>query len=213
MERLDTLSPDDPRYKVLEAALGFKASWVMLAEHLSDVYASKQYLLWGYPTFATYCVEEVHVTSATAKKLVRSYHWLEDEAPQLKPVDDRGNFAPKREVPDYGTISVLADARKELQRERVPKDAYLALKQAALDGERTAGELRKELKAALPEPEKNTATEKARTLRKALTASVKLIDLLREWGEDDSLVVQAEDLRDLVADRLPREGEIEQKAA
>lgn len=212
MERMDGLAPDDPRYKVLESALAFKASWVLLAEHLSDVYASKQYLLWGYPTFATYCVEEVRVTSATAKKLVRSYHWLDEEAPELKPRNDAGQFAPTREVPDYGTISVLADARRELQRERVPKDAYLALKQAALDGERTAGELRKELKAVLPEPEKNPATERARTLRKALTASVKLIELLREWGEDESLLVTAEDLRDLITERIPRD-EPEQKAA
>lgn len=212
MERMEALAPDDPRYKVLESALAFKASWVLLAEHLSDVYASKQYLLWGYPTFASYCVEEVRVTSATAKKLVRSYHWLDEEAPELKPRDDAGRFAPTREVPDYGTISVLADARRELQRERVPKDAYLALKQAALDGERSAGELRKELKAVLPPPEKNTATEKARTLRKALTASVKLIDLLREWGEDDALVVSAEDLRELILERLPQ-SEPEQQAA
>ena len=212
MERMEGLAPDDPRYKVLESALAFKASWVLLAEHLSDVYASKAYLLWGYPTFATYCVEEVRVTSATAKKLVRSYHWIEEEAPELKPRDEAGRFAPAREVPDYGAISVLADARRELQRERMPKDAYLALKQAALEGERSAGELRKELKAVLPPPEKNTATEKARTLRKALTASVKLIDLLREWGEDDALVVSAEDLRELILERLPQ-SEPEQQAA
>lgn len=213
MERMDQLDEADPRYKVLEAALAFKASWVLLAEHLTDVYSAKQYLLWGYPTFATYCTEEVRVTSVTAKKLVRSYQWLDEEAPELMPRDGEGRFAPQREVPDYATVSVLADARRELQKERVPKDAYLALKQAALDGDRTASELRKDLKEAIPEDlRRKPELEKAKNLRKALTAAVKLIDSLREWGDDDELVVQAEDLRDAILARVPREEEPAQAA-
>jgi hypothetical protein len=214
MERMDQLDPKDPRYRVLESALAFKASWVLLAEHLTDIYSGKQYLLWGYPTFATYCTEEVRVTSVTAKKLVKSYQWLDEEAPELMPKDAKGHFAPQRDVPDYATVSVLADARREMQRERVPRDAYLALKQAALDGDRTAGELKKDLKAAIPEDLRNKpALEKARNLRKALTASVKLIDSLREWGEDDALVVAAEDLRDAILERVPREDEEQSQAA
>jgi hypothetical protein len=210
MERMEGLPPDDPRYRVLEAALAFKASWVVLAEHLSEVWKGKQYLLWGYPTFPVYCTEEIRVTAATAKKLVRSYRWLDEEAPEVlraRVTDDPGG--PPPEVPDWTAISVLADARRELDKERVPRDTYLQLKQAAFDGEATASQLKKDLREAIPEElrRKPPPQDPHRVLRRALTASVKLIDALREWGEDESLLVGAEDLRDAIAKKLPRDEE------
>ncbi len=90
------------------------------------------------------------------------------------------------------------------------EDAYLALKQAAFDGEK-AGALKKALHDAVPEHLRARPPEdKVRHLRRALTAAVKVIDLLREWdsaGEagGDELLVQAEKLRDAIALRLPRE--------
>lgn len=208
LERMDELAPDDPRYRILEAALAFKASWVVLAEHLSDVWKQKQYLLWGYPTFAAYCTDEIRVTSATAKKLVKSYRWLDEEAPEMLRHRSEGPVN-MPEVPDWSAISVLADARREVDKERVPQDAYLALKQAAFDGEASASQLRKELREAVPEElrKKPPPVSKDRILRRALTASVKLIDALRDWDEDEDLLVRAEDLRDEIAKRLPREDE------
>ena len=206
MERMGELDPNEPRYQVLESALAFKASWVMLAEHLSEVARSKIFKTWGYSTFARYCADEVHISSATAKKLVRSYDWMEEEAPELLPRKEEGKVVSLREVPDYGAISVMADARKELEAARVPKDAYLALKQAALEGERTASQLRKELKESIPEELKDKpAIDKVRSLRKALTAAVKVIDNLREWDGNEALLVQAEELRDALAFHLPRD--------
>ena len=214
LERMERLDASDPRYQVLEAALAFKASWVMLAEHLSEVARSKTYKHWGYSTFGRYCADEVHVTPSTAKKLVKSYDWIEEEAPELIPRKEAGRIFPQRQVPDYGAISVLADARRELEAERVPKDAYLALKQAALEGERTATQLRRELKQAIPEELRDKpAIDKVRSLRKALTAAVKVIEHLREWDGNDALVVQAEELRDALAFHLPRERELEPQAA
>lgn len=214
LERMEKLDANDPRYQVLEAALAFKASWVMLAEHLADVARGKAYKQWGYSTFARYCSDEVHITGSTAKKLVKSYDWIEEEAPELLPKRDGGKVISLREVPDYGAISVLADARKELEAERVPKDAYLALKQAALEGERTATQLRRDLKEAIPEALRDKpAIDKVRSLRKALTAAVKVIEHLREWEGNDSLLVQAEELRDALAYHLPREREVDPQAA
>lgn len=207
LARMEELDPSDPRYQVLEAALAFKASWVILAEHLTEVARSQAYKQWGYSTFARYCAEEVHVTPATAKKLVRGYTWLDEEAPELLPRRKDGRLVPVREVPDYAALSVLHDARKELEAERIPRDAYLALKQAALDGERTAAQLRRDLKEAIPEKLRpKPAVDKVLSLRKALTFSVKVIDQLREWDGSDELLVQAEELRDAIAHHLPREG-------
>ncbi len=204
MERMAALSPDDPRYQVLEAALAFKASWVILGEHLTEVYGQRAFKDWGFSTFAKYCTDELQVTSGTARKLVRSYQWLGEEAPNLIPRIEGGRVLPERPVPDYGTIAVMADAKKELQAERVPEDAYLMLKQAALEGDLTASQLRKELKEAIPEELRTPPRDPVRDLRKALSYSVKTIDALRDWDGNDELLLQAEALRDAIAHHMPR---------
>lgn len=214
MERMAALSPDDPRYQVLESALAFKASWVILGEHLNEVYLQRAFKDWGFSSFARYCTDELQVTSSTARKLVRSYQWLGEEAPNLIPRVEQGRVLPERPVPDYGTIAVMADAKKELQAERVAEDAYLALKQAALEGDLSASQLRRELREAIPEALRTPPRDPVRDLRKSLTYAVKTIDALRDWDGSDELLLQAEALRDAIAHHMPRpEGEIMEGAA
>lgn len=215
LARMGQLDPTEPRYRVLEAALAFKSSWVILGEHLADVSKSGLWRGWGYASFERYCTDEVHVTVATARKLVKGYDWLKVESPEY--VTARGN-KPLPPPPDLATVAVMADAKKELAEERVPEDAYLSLKQAALDGALSATALRRTLKDSIPAHLRpKSLDDRVRHLRRALTACVKVIDALREWdaappgGDDDDesasaddLIVQAEALRDAVADRLPR---------
>jgi hypothetical protein len=217
MHRMAELEPDTPRYRTLEAALAFKSSWIILGEHLAEVARVGLWRGWGYASFERYCTEEVHVTAATAKKLVRSFHWLGAEAPEYLPKTRDGRVVPSREpppgpLPDLGAVSVLAEAKGHFDEHRVPEDAYLALKQAALDGE-SAAALRRTLKDAIPDHLKpRSANDKVRHLRRALSAVVKVIDELREWdsmpgeeaGDGDGLIVEAERLRDAIALRLPR---------
>lgn len=213
MERMAELSPDDPRYQVLESALAFKASWVILGEHLADVMQNQRYRTWGFSSFGRYCSDELRVTQTTAKKLVRSYQWLDDEAPELVPRSSGGLLQEvTRPVPDFGTIGVLADARKELYNERVPEDAYVALKRAALEGDRTASQLRKELKEAIPEELRQQPQDPVRELRKALNASVRCLEALREWDGSDALLLQAEELRDAIVHHMPRRADGQEPA-
>jgi hypothetical protein len=211
MSRMKDLDPDAPRYRALEAALAFKSSWIIFGEHLAEVLRTGLWRGWGYASFERYCAEEVHVTSATAKKLVRSYQWLGEEAPELLPEKAQKAKSPPH-TPDLGAVSVLAEAKHHFDEHRVPEDAYLALKQAALEGE-TASTLRRTLKESIPmHLRPKSANDKVRHLRRALTASVKVIDALREWDEmpgeqesdGDVLIVEAEKLRDAIAIRLPR---------
>ena len=209
--RMAQLEPGDPRYQVLDAALAFKSSWVILGEQLATIASSGLWRGWGYASFERYCTDEVHVTVATARKLVKGYDWLRVESPEY--VRPRGQ-QPLPPPPDLATIAVMADAKKELAEERVPEDAYLSLKQAALDGSLSATALRRTLKDSIPAHLRpRPLDDRVRPLRRALTACVKVIEGLREWdaspgGEDepsaDDLIVQAEALRDAIADRLPR---------
>ena len=204
MEMMEALSPSDPRYQVLEAALAFKASWVILAEHLNNVLINKMHTAWGYKDFGEYCKKEVRITSATAKKMVKSYQWIDQEAPELIERTTEGRVKPIREIPDYRTLGVLADARKALEAERVDSKSYHSLKESALSGAVTPSELRKELKAQLPPPAApSTSIQRDRSLRRALTTALKTLEYLREWDGSDDLLVQAENLRKQISDQLP----------
>jgi hypothetical protein len=210
------LDEGSERYRVLEAALAFKSSWVVLGEHLAAVLKASAFKTWGYASFERFCADELFLSAATAKKLVRSWSWLGEEAPEYLPprssseLQARKDELPPGPLPDLNAVAVLADAKKAFNDARVSEDAYLSLKRAALDGE-TASALKRALNESIPDASKpKKADDKVRHLRKALTAVVKVIDELREWdsggdavGED--LLVQAEQLRDAIAVRLPKE--------
>ena len=216
--RLATLDETSPRYRVLESALAFKSSWVILGEHLSEILKNQFYKGWGFASFERYCADELFITAATAKKLVRSFTWLGDEAPEYLPPRDRSELVrrsndatlPEGPLPDLNAVNVLADAKKALGEAKVSEDAYLSLKRAALDGENAAS-LKRSLNEAIPDDLKpKKADDKVRHLRRALSAIVKTLDELREWdsgGEaaGDDLMIMTETLRDAIALRLPKE--------
>lgn len=221
MARMASLDPDTPRYRVLEAALAFKSSWILLGEHLAEVLRTGLWKGWGYASFERYAGDELHVTPATAKKLVRSFQWLGAEAPEYlpqKPGAKGPREVPQGALPELSSVTVLADARHYVDEGAVSEDAYLALKEAAFDGEK-ASALKKALQEAVPAHLRAKLPEdKVRFLRRALTASVKVIDALREWDQagdagGDDLLVLAEQLRDAIALRLPRETPAKPEAA
>lgn len=217
MGKMASLEDDSPRYRILEAALAFKSSWVVLGEHLADTLDKQYYKGWGYASFERYCADELYLSAATAKKLVRSFGWIGSEAPEYLPPRNSSELRVRQEedripsggLPDLNAVSVLADAKKAMEEARVTEDAYLSLKRAALEGE-AASSLKRALNDAIPEELKpKKPDDKVRHLRRALSAVVKVLDELREWdsgGEavGDDLLVQAETLRDAIALRLPK---------
>ncbi|MBM4280763.1 MAG: hypothetical protein FJ137_08385 [Deltaproteobacteria bacterium] len=215
--RMADLEPETARYRVLESALAFKSSWVVLGEHLADVVKTSAFKAWGYASFERYCSDELFVSTATAKKLVRSWQWIGDEAPEYLPPKSTVDLVarkqqaalPTGDLPDLKSITVLADAKKALKEARVSEDAYLALKRAALDGE-SASALKRALNESIPaEAKPKAADDKVRHLRRASKACAAVIDALREWdsgGEaaGDDLLVLAEQLSKAIHLRLPR---------
>ena len=73
------LDPQSFRYSVLEAARGFKSSWIDLGQLLYSVSKDKKYKDWGFLTFEAYCEKEVGIKQATAMKMLKSYYFLEKE--------------------------------------------------------------------------------------------------------------------------------------
>ncbi|MEM1347651.1 MAG: hypothetical protein AAGI01_03780 [Myxococcota bacterium] len=208
MERMNKLEANEPRYKVLQAALHYKASWLELAEHLNVVAMNKSYKEWGFKTFKDYCVTELQLRQSVARKLVRGFQWIDKEAPEFLHhfVEGIDVEAPHSSVPDVDTIDVLVKAQKERAKENLSDDVYDVLKQKALAGDHTAAELKKQMKEALPIPEKDPRAEQLKTLRRTLSAAERILHQLEEAvdDEDQELVHLAEQLRERVFELVSR---------
>lgn len=210
MERMVELKPEEPRYKVLKAVVDYKASWIELAEQLNVIGINKDFKQWGYAKFKDYCQDELQIPSPIAAKLVKGFQWIDREAPELLPrfIDEEGNAAARdaapRVLPDMETVDVLIKAEKEVARERLSQDAYDDLKAKALNGEQPVKELKKELKDAIVEPEKEHGPkEQLKALRRSLSAAEKLVTQLEEiLGEDAEIQEIAGQLREKLFERV-----------
>lgn len=79
---MEAIEEGSLRYSILACAKNFKSSWLELGQHLVSVYNDKLYKEWGYLTFEAYCSKEIGIRKQTGFKLLRSYHFLEQEEPQ-----------------------------------------------------------------------------------------------------------------------------------
>ncbi len=74
---------DPQRVEVIARARSFKASWIELAEALSIVFDNSSWERWGFDSFDVYCKSELHLTPATASKLLGSFRFLKTSAPKV----------------------------------------------------------------------------------------------------------------------------------
>lgn len=209
MEKMVGLSPEEPRYRVLKAAVDYKASWLELAERLNMVAENKEYKEWGYKTFKAYCQEELQLAPVVVSKLVRGFQWVDREAPQLLPRHIEEGDAPAlaaregRAVPDMDVVGVLMKAEREVERDRLSRDTYDEIKGRALRGEQPIKELKKELKDAVTEPASSGDEERLKMLRRTLSAAEKIVTQLEEVIADDAeLRALAEQLRERLFERV-----------
>lgn len=200
---LDTVEEGTLRHRALEGALEFKGSWVELARHLKDVEDEEKWKEWDYKSFNAYCKDELQLSRGEVRKLRQGYQWLEDEAPELiVEVSDNSvgsDISKPRPIPDMDTVDQLAKGYREVEKERVPRDTYQELKRAALDGERSSYQLRREFKEAIPEHKRERKPANPRKhLKRALKALEKALSDIEEQGEDadPKLFERARELRD-----------------
>lgn len=212
MERLLELDPADERYMIIKATLDYKASWLSLAEHLDTVAANKSYKEWGYKSFKDYCATEIQIPQSTVKKLVRGFQWIDQEAPDVlkrfvKAMQEDGEALgqdeelPIQPIPEFDMVQVLVSAQKEREKARLSEDVYESIKQQALTGEKSARELKKDIKEALPVEQVEPKVKQLKVLRKTLSTTERVIAQLEELEEADEQVMQLlGQLRDRVFD-------------
>ncbi len=116
---------DPDRAELLQRARRFKASWIELAEALTDVRRHGQWKRWGHDSFEAYAKSELHLRQETVDKLTGSFLFLQKRAPEVLRRDGI-----EREIPTYQAVDFL---RRAEESERAPSDAVRAVRERVLD--------------------------------------------------------------------------------
>lgn len=156
------VAPGSFRHTVLSSAKRFKATWAELGKLLVKVRDEALFEQWGYDSFETYCLKELHIRKQTALKLVRSFSFLAKHEPQEV---EREDF--QERVPAFEVVEVLAQAEERGQ--LTPKE-YEDVRASIWNPERPTAELRREVAERFPRPAPEPAGESVQLRRLAATA-------------------------------------------
>jgi hypothetical protein len=162
---------DDPeRVELIHRARRFKASWIELAEGLTDVRRHNHWKRWGFASLEEYAKSELHLLPATVEKLTGSFQFLKAKAPDVLRRDGLG--AP---IPSYQAIDFLRRAEAE---ETAKPDVMDALRKRVIDEGAPAAAVAREFKATVFPIDEGTRRERdAAGLR---NVAKRLQDLLGE---------------------------------
>ena len=204
---LSTVPVDTPRHRALQSALDFKGSWIRMAHRLKTVEQGELWQEWGYKSLKAYCKKELQLSRGEIRKGREGFAWLESEAPELVSAvtGEEDSSTPARPVPDMETVDQLARGYRDVRQGRIPRKTYEDLKRAALDGERSSHQLRRQFKEAIPEDKRerkppNPERHFRRALKAIEQALEDLEEMQQEQGEPDAeLTERARRLRDEMA--------------
>jgi hypothetical protein len=167
------LDPGSLRYKILESAKRFKSSWIELGQMLFTVWKDRHWRAWGYLEFESNCLKEIGIREATARKLLHSYHFLEQEEPSfLQQQREAPSGEPTTPCPSYDAVYVLRSAKT---RANLPEPEYAKLRNRVLERAEEAPVVRRELRllqerlAPPEEPEVARAKRRTVSLRRIVT--------------------------------------------
>lgn len=165
-DRMESLQPGTLRYETLQAAKRFKSSWVELGRMLWTVFSEKKYREWRYLTFEAYCSKEIGIRTATAKKLLHSYYFLEKEEPTvLKRLTEES----PANLPSAEAVNLL---RLLSKRQEVSPDGYQKVRSFVLEKGEEAPFVRQQVRSILqeagPDPEAARDARRGAALRRMI---------------------------------------------
>ncbi len=139
-ELMRDLDPGSDRYRVLDSARQFKASWVDLGEQLVAVNRNNLYSDWGYASFEEYCSREIRIRRQTAEKLTLAFGYLQRREPAVL------DKAAPRPAPDYRSVDLLRRAEEE---ERFGDEEFSGLRQAVIEENRSLPTIQKKFRESV----------------------------------------------------------------
>ncbi|MDD4013518.1 MAG: hypothetical protein PHW14_04955 [Candidatus Omnitrophica bacterium] len=153
--RMEGVEEDSLRHHVMKSARDFKTSWIELGRILFTVWKDKLYKEWGYSEFEAYAAKEVGVRKETALKLLRSYTFLEKEAPAMVSPEYRDK-AQAAITPTYEAVDVLRSASSNGKLDRAD---YATIKKYVLEKGKDAKEVKKDLTQMIKRREESDPAE------------------------------------------------------
>jgi len=116
---------DPERVEMLQRTRRFKASWLELAEALSEARRHAHFKRWGYDSFEDYTKRELHLRQETVDKLTGSFMFLKKRAPEVLTRDGLSHT-----IPSYQAVDFLRRAEAE---ENAPEEAVEAIRQRVIE--------------------------------------------------------------------------------
>jgi hypothetical protein len=142
LESLAQEHGDDPeRAELLNRARRFKASWIELAEGLTEARRHGHWKRWGFNSLEEYAKTELHLRADTVDKLTGSFQFLKSKAPDVLRRD--GVSAP---IPSYQSIDFLRRAEADGE---VKGDVMEALRKRVIDEGAPPSQVSREFKATV----------------------------------------------------------------
>lgn len=147
-DKMENVDVNSMRYHVLNSAKEFKTSWVNLGRALYAVWNDKLYKEWGFQTFEAYTAKEIGIKKQTAMKLLRSYHFLENQEPGCLQKDE--DTSGVKTLPDYETINTLRliKSKKDLS-----DNDYANFRKDVFENGRDAHQIKKDLTSLIKQRE------------------------------------------------------------
>jgi hypothetical protein len=99
---------DPARADLLRRTRQFKASWIELAEALTESRRRNDFRRWGYDSFEDYTRRELFLKQETVDKLTGSFLFLKKRAPEVLERDGL-----QRSIPSYQVVDFLRRAETE----------------------------------------------------------------------------------------------------
>jgi hypothetical protein len=120
---------DDPeRAELIARARRFKASWIELAEALTQTKRGGRWREWGYDSFEAYAKSELRLKQETVDKLTGSYSFLQRRAPSVLTRD-----ALHDPIPSYRAVDFLRRAEAAAEEGGAPREAVEAIRQRVIE--------------------------------------------------------------------------------
>lgn len=150
-EKAQELHPGTFRHTVIQAAKRFKSSWVELGRLLVKVRNEGLFSDWGYESYESYCLRELHIRRQTAEKLARGFSFLAKHEPEEVEAPEITQKAPAFEV-----VEVLANAE---ERGQLSADEYRSIRDSIWNPDKPAAEVKKEISERYPAPPPEAPSE------------------------------------------------------
>ncbi len=192
------------RQKTLDVARRHKTSWIELGQYLFSIYKDKLYKNWGFLDFEIYCRKELSIKETTAAKLLKSYHFLENEEPRLVLAPANEEVSP-RVIPNYESVNLLRLAK---QNKNLTTEDFADLRASVLTACKEPKEIRAQVKKIVAEREDRDPAEEKRSKRNSLIKRlVGLLSSAKKEFESQSLLPayllkQMSDLSQKLEDQL-----------